>query len=191
MQLPRVRTGLLRHNLDNQVLIYDSANERVHLLDPTTACVMQLLEEGWTTEGIAVEAASRLQATPIDGFLPLAIEELRVAGLLVEPVTVSSIPVDVTRRELMRKAAVVGATALLVPAIMTLTASPGYAAGTNTVAQCGVCTATLQCQGGLTCDPASVGPSVCGGGGKRAAGVTCTGNGQCCSGTCTGAGTCA
>ena len=45
-----IRPGLLRHRLDDQVLVYDARENRVHLLDLTTGWVLELLEEGRNTE---------------------------------------------------------------------------------------------------------------------------------------------
>jgi hypothetical protein len=180
MRLPRIRSGLLTHQLDDQFLIYDRRVDRVHLLDPTTASVLVLLQEGgWTAEGIAVEAAERLGTSPAAGFLPLAIEELRVADLLDEASIESVAPIDANRRDMLRKVAMAGATAMLVPVITTLTATNGYSQGTGTAATCSACTQSSQCQGGLTC-----GTSGACGSNLFAAGTTCSASSECCSNNC-------
>lgn len=127
--LPRVRPGLLRHRLDEQVLVYDPGDDKVHLLDPTTACVLDLLEEGkWSADRIMEEVARRVNVTPSEALLSLSLDELRKADLLdgrtapLAPVT------DVRRREMLRKLGLAGAAALLIPAITTITATPAYAA---------------------------------------------------------------
>ena len=126
--LPRVRPGLLRHRLDDQVLVYDPGDDKVHLLDPTTACVLDLLEEGkWSADRIMEEVARRVNVTPSEALLSLSLDELRKADLLdgrtapLAPVT------DVRRREMLRKLGLAGAAALLIPAITTITATPAYA----------------------------------------------------------------
>ena len=127
--LPRVRPGLLRHRLDEQVLVYDPRDDKVHLLDPTTACVLDLLEEGgWTAERVAGEVARRLEVDPSEELLALSLDELRKADLLDK--STGSIPpvTDLRRREMLRKVGLAGAAALLIPAITTLTATPAMAA---------------------------------------------------------------
>lgn len=126
--LPRVRPGLLRHRLDEQMLVYDPGDDKVHLLDPTTACVLDLLEEGkWSASRIMEEVARRVNVTPSEALLSLSLDELRKADLLdgrtapLAPVT------DVRRREMLRKLGLAGAAALLIPAITTITATPAYA----------------------------------------------------------------
>jgi len=156
--LPRVRSGLLRHALDNQVLVYDSRDGHVHLLDPATACVMQLLEEGVTTaDEIISQIAIRLDVSRNAEFLPLALDELRKAGLLdLSAVTAPAPLVEVNRRDMIRRLALTGAAAMLVPAVATLTATPGYAQGSG-------------------CDRAQ---------NKTPNGGECSGNGNCCSNNC-------
>lgn len=181
-----MRSGLLRHPLDKQVLVYDTRDDRVHLLDPTTACVLELLEEGgWTREGIAAEMAVRLDVSPDADLLVLALEELRSADLLDQSETPAVPLVDVTRRELMRKVAFAGAAAVLVPTIASLTATRGYAQGTAAFAAGSACTTNAQCASTNCCN------GICSATGcPQAAGAICTANNQCnaaggcCSGVC-------
>jgi hypothetical protein len=152
--LPRVRTGLLKHPLDKQVMVYDTRWDQVHLLDPTTACVLELLEEGgWTAEGITAELAVRLDIAPNPALLPLAIEQLRKAPLLDEENPASAAYIDVNRRELLRTAAMAGVAALLIPTVATLTATRGYAQGTAPNHGVGnTCTGNSQCISGNCCN---------------------------------------
>jgi hypothetical protein len=129
--LPRVRPGLLRHELDGQVLIYDARDDRVHLLDATTGHVFALLDEGGRTrEGIVGELASRMNALESDSLLQLSLEELRKADLLDNGTAHVTAMSDMNRRELLRKLGKAGAAALLIPAIATLTPGTAYAQGT-------------------------------------------------------------
>lgn len=150
--LPRVRAGLLRHSLDEQVLVYDSRDDRVHLLDPTTACVMELLEEGgWTEPKIIPEVARRLNIAPNADLVALAIDQLGTTGLLDKSSAAPARLVDVNRREMVRKLAFTGAAALLVPAVATLTATRGYAQGSFLGLAGSPCTYDGNCQSGNCC----------------------------------------
>jgi len=159
--LPRVRPGLLRHRLDDQVLVYEPGNDKVHLLDPTTACVLDLLEEGkWSADRIMGEVARRVNVASSEALLELSLDELRKADLL-DGGTASLAPVtDLHRREMLRKVGLAGAAALLIPAITTITATPAYAASLLTAGQ--TCVVGGQCRSGicapipgpgLTCQP--------------------------------------
>lgn len=149
--LPRVRPGLLRHSLDDQILVYDPREDKVHLLDPTTACVLDLLQEGgWSPERMRDEVARRMNVAASEEIVALSLDELRKADLLdtsaspVAPVT------DLARREMLRKVGFVGAAALAIPLITTLTATPAYAVCTGLLTAGQACTSGAQCCSG-TC----------------------------------------
>lgn len=157
--LPRIRPGLLRHHLDEQTLVYDPRDDKVHLLDPTTACVLDMLEEGsWSPARMKEEVARRMNISASDELVSLSMDELRKADLLdatsspVAPVT------DLRRREMLRKVGLAGAAALLIPAITTLAATPAYALS-PCIAETRTCTANNDCCS-LCCDIAG-GTNVC------------------------------
>ena len=148
--IPRVRPGLLRHSMDEQILVYDPREDTVHLLNPTTACVLDLLQEGgWSEERMRDEVARRMKIEPSAELLSLAFDELRKADLLdtsdapIAPVS------DLARREMLRKIGLAGAAALLIPVITTLTASPASAACTGLLTSGQVCTTGTQCCSGI------------------------------------------
>ena len=207
--LPRIRPGLLRHSLDEQVLVYDTSKEQVHLLDPTTAIVLELLETGgWTREGITIEIADRTGVARDPAFLALAIEELRRTGLLDETTEKVAAMAEVTRRDVVKGLAMTGAAAMLLPAIATVTATRGSAQTVANVAACGPCVVNAQCLPPNTCI-SGTGGNRCSGGtnptgalagqsgttpnpegncGQGAAGVAArqaAANSQCCSGSAT------
>lgn len=164
MILPKPKPGLLRHRLDDQVLVYEQSTDAVHLLDSITACVLDLLEEGgWTDEGIKIEISERMGVAPNDGFLPLAIDELRRAGML-EPEN-AVVALDVTRRDALRKIALGGASAMMVPAIATIIASTVNAQSPGGALACQACSPAGSAGG---CAP----PNTCitGTGGNRCSG---------------------
>ena len=186
ISLPRIRSGLLRHPLDQQVLVYDPGTEQVHLLDPTTACVLELLEEGeWSREKIPSEITRRLGVAPDAGYFALALDELRKAGLLDEANRPDPL-VDVTRRDLVKRLALTGAAALLVPAVTTLTATRGYAQGSPVLLANGqacpggnsTCASNLCCNG-FCADTCNVGV----GGACPTGAFQCT-TGFCCNNIC-------
>ncbi|HUQ18289.1 MAG TPA: HPr-rel-A system PqqD family peptide chaperone [Gemmatimonadaceae bacterium] len=128
ISLARMRTDVLRHQLEDQVLVYDPRENAVHLLDPTTACVMDLLIEGGrTVEEITAEVAARTGYEPSPGLIMLALEELRRTKLLDESEAQQK-PLSgavMFRRGMLKKVASAGAATLLVPLIVTM--SPGTA----------------------------------------------------------------
>jgi hypothetical protein len=137
---------LLRHHLDEQSLVYDPREDKVHLLDPTTACILDLLEEGgWSRERMKTEVSRRLNIDATDEIIALSLDELRKADVIesAEPAVT-----DMARRDMLRKVGIVGATALAVPIITTLTATPAYAGCTGRLTQGTTCVRGSQCCSG-------------------------------------------
>jgi hypothetical protein len=154
--LPRVRPGLLRHRLDEQILVYDPRDDKVHLLDPTSACVLDLLEEGgWSSERMIGEVARRLNVAANEDLVALSLDELRKADLLDSGATPVAPMTDLRRRDMLRKVGLAGAAALLIPAITTITAAPAYAQSCRLTPS--ACSLGIQCCSGicvaLKCSP--------------------------------------
>ncbi len=180
--LPRIRSGLLRHPLDGQVLVYDTLTSQVHLLDPATACVLELLDEGRATaQHVTAQLAIRLDIAPDPALLDLALAELHRAGLLDDTEALPSAVTGLNRRETVRKLAMTGAAALLVPTIATLTATRGYAQTSIVGGETGPCTSDAQCGGGLVCCN-----GVCSATCLGVVGDACTADAQCASNNCCG-----
>jgi hypothetical protein len=152
--LPRVKSGLLKHALENQVLIYDTESDRVHLLDPTTACVLELLEQApMSVEGLKDKLSSRLDISASDALIQLAVEQLRNAELIEEGKESPFLQSEVNRRDLIRTVAAAGIATVLVPSIATLTATRGYAQGTAPNHGVGnTCSGPSQCISGNCCN---------------------------------------
>jgi hypothetical protein len=176
MDFPRAKAGLLSHELDKQVVVYDPDGDRVHLLDAPTGQLLKAIQ-GDSAETSKVsdvfEAAGELK----DDMYKVALDELTRADLIEN--APAPLP-DVTRRELFRKIAVIGAGALLVPAVVSMT--PG-----SLLAQ-SACDTRIN-NGNSMCvtnNPPCCAPLVC----KNdnmcyiATGDACTTNQQCFTGMC-------
>jgi len=144
--LPRAKSGLVTHPIDNQVLVYSASEQAVHLLDPTTAAVLDLVQQGgWTREGAAAELRERLGVERSEDLVTLALSELKNVGLLMPAEQSPEIVVD--RREMLRKVAGLGIAAFLIPTIATVTANPAFATSGGTGIACSACGSSTSCQG--------------------------------------------
>jgi hypothetical protein len=163
--LPDVIPGLLTHHLDGQVVAYDAAQDKVHLLDATTGCILNLLsEKTWTEQELLAELNSRIGVVGSSDLLALSIEELAKAEL-IESSPAGTRMTDVSRREAVRRLAAAGIAAAVIPSVLSLTPSTAHAQA-----------------------------SSCSGSSNLPAGCSCSGNGNCASGNCSGivgANTCA
>lgn len=142
-QKPSLRPGLLRHRLDNELLVYDTKEEQVHLLNPTTFAVVEMMEEGIDSETMASRLGAQNNTDAGADILALALDELAKAKLLETSAQMRSplVP-DGTRRQMIQRAAGLGA-ALLIPAIVTLT--PRAASAATNVGIGGACANSFEC----------------------------------------------
>lgn len=146
--LPTVRAELLLHKLDDQTLVYDSLAGRVHLLDRTSGSVLEVLRSPDPTISKALESLPvTVDGASAKALLALSIEELRKADLLAGAPSHNRALPDLTRRRLLKTVTVAGISALLIPAISTLTAVPAQAQG-SCLPIGSPCTATSQCCNG-------------------------------------------
>jgi hypothetical protein len=143
-ELPSLRAGLLRHRLDNELLVYDTRADQIHLLNPSTFAVVEMLEEGVDAETMANRLGSANKTDGAD-ILALALDELAKAKLLESKSSASSIIPDGTRRQMIQRAAGLGA-ALLIPAIVTLT--PRTASAASNLANGAACVSSVECLSG-------------------------------------------
>jgi hypothetical protein len=177
-RLPTVRSGLLSHTLDEQILVYDTTGDRVHLLDPTTALVLDLLRsEGCTYEAVCEEVGVRLQTASGEKVVELAINELHQAGLLDE--TSEKVPglLEMNRRDLVRSLAAAGVAAVAIPAIASLTATIAAAQGQSFRGTGQACGGAASCAPGLSCCGGICQDGLCNG-------ATCVNDTDCFSGLC-------
>lgn len=152
--LPGIRTGLLCNELDGQMLIYNQNADTIHLLDPTTARVFELLQNGARTQEEVVSELPDIDGSRSgDALFDLAIEELRKAELLDERVALAAPIIGISRRELLRKVALTGAAAAIVPTIVTLSATRAFGQG-SCLAKKACCNVNADCCSGK-CDPST------------------------------------
>jgi hypothetical protein len=140
--LPSLRTGLLRHQLLDQVLVYDTEKDKLHLLDGTTATVAELLEKGATAQSIIARLEEQQRTDGGSELLTLALDELAKAELTDGGANALLLVSEVTRREMLQKFAAIGA-AVLIPAVISFTPSTAYAL--SSVACGAACVTSSQC----------------------------------------------
>lgn len=140
-RLPTARPELLCHKLDDELLVYDPKEDQIHLLNAPTYEVLEMLQRGGDREMII----SRLHASrkTAEDMLALAIDELAKAGLLdSKPQAPVSAITDMNRRAMVQRVAI-ATSALLVPAIITL--SPKSASAQSNTPDNSACTTSSQC----------------------------------------------
>jgi hypothetical protein len=143
--LPGIRAGLLCNELDGQMLIYNQHADTIHLLDPTTARVFELLQRGARTKEEVVNQLLDIEGSrPGAALFDLAIHELRKAELLDQRAPSAAPMIGISRRELLRRITLTGAAAAIIPTIVTLSATRAYGQG-SCLAKKECCTVDAEC----------------------------------------------
>ena len=111
----------------NEVLIYDSSINKVHVLTPVASAVWKNSDGNTSVSEISRKLEAELQNDGGDNLTWLALEELEKSGLLESPL---NIPQNVvSRRSMMKTAAAIAA----LPLVTTIIApTPALALSRNT-----------------------------------------------------------
>jgi len=119
-------------NVGSETLVYDERSHRAWCLNRSAACIWRLSDGRSTVAEIAARAAMELGSPISSELVLLTLAELREKELL-HAESVTDLPQDISRREMIGKAGL--AAAALLPLIASLTAPPAAAqsgsVGTN------------------------------------------------------------
>jgi hypothetical protein len=132
LALPTARSkGLVVENLGDETLIYDLESDELHHLNPTAAAVFVRCDGQTTSAELASGVAQRLGEPVSAEAVREAVEQLAERGLLTQAPSTGP---GVSRREVVRKAAVVGAGAAVAGPVIKSIVAP-----TPAMAQSGEC----------------------------------------------------
>ena len=139
--------GLAIEELDGELLIYDLETDKAHCLNGEAATVWRLCDGSRSVEELASGVAPDAPKDVAEEMALHALSELGKRRLLVGDV--SETGSGVSRRELFRKLALVGAAGLAIPAVKSIVA-PTAAQAATCLPPGAICTASAQCCSG-TC----------------------------------------
>src|SRR5436190_8666718 len=142
--LPAARSeGLVVEHLAGETLVYDLERDEAHHLNPTAAAVFALCDGRTTASQMVAAVAQRLGQ-------PVSAETVREAvGQLAERELLTHAPAiepGVSRREVVRKEAIVGAGAAVAGPVIKSIVAP-----TPAMAQSGGCSTDSDCPPGRCC----------------------------------------
>lgn len=148
MKLPEIRRNLLVQELNDEVLIYDSAVNKSYCLNSTAKTVFNACDGKNTFED--------LKSHLPENVIYLSLDELKrnnlLAGNYVSPF------VGMNRREVIKKVGL--ATIVALPAISSLVAPSSANAASGGLALYAACSSSSQCSTG-NCQSGNDGPSIC------------------------------
>ena len=149
--VPRARQDrLVVQETGNETVIYDEQRNRIHRLNPTAALVWRHCDGQRTADNIAGVVQSTLGSPVTEEMVWHALGRLEEARLLQEPLVRPEAFTHITRRQMLRKAAVVGGATLLLPVVQSMIApTPAMAMSIGCATRGQAATATRPCCNGL------------------------------------------
>lgn len=155
-------TNLVVEELHNEILIYDSENVQASCLNPTAALVWKYADGKTSVSEIASKMSVDLGSKVDPRVVYYALEQLDKRNLVIERGTMPTQYKQMSRRDFLVKAGIVGA-AVMIPVIIAVTAPTPAMANT-----CGPCTqpntpnaSSCTNQGPGVCPPNCNSSSVC------------------------------
>jgi hypothetical protein len=158
--LPAARSeGIIRKEVDGELLVYDLERNKAHCLNPTAALIWILCNGQTDIPELAISLSKAL-GTPVDEtVIQLALKQLSADHLLAETYDASlAIANGLSRRALVRR---LGLAAALLPLITTITAPTASAAGSGCGGACVPDGGAGGCSLGCTCQATGPGTGVC------------------------------
>lgn len=125
--------GLVVTELHDEVLVYDLERHRAHCLNTTAALVFRKCD-GRTSVRQMADALTAGSARTREATVWLALQKLEKSRLLAAPIPAAESGVGLSRREVLRRAAVLSG--LLLPAITSVVAPTPAEAAATCVSSC-------------------------------------------------------
>jgi hypothetical protein len=144
----RRQSGLIIKEMDDEVLIYDTENDKAHCLNQTAALVWQHCDGQSTPAQMSARMSRQLGNRVDEQVVWFALRQLSRDGLLEEKVTPppAFVLAGLNRREMVR---VLGLAAVVAVPLVTSIVAPTAVQAATCLASGQSCTGSAQCCSGL------------------------------------------
>jgi len=141
------QSGLILRELENEILIYDTENNKAHCLNETAALVWQQCDGHATPAEISRTLSRQLGTTIDERVVWFALKQLSRDHLLEEDLTPPAVfTVGLNRREMVR---VLGLAAVVAVPLVTSIVAPTPAQAATCLPSGASCTNSAECCSGL------------------------------------------
>jgi hypothetical protein len=140
---------LLIEEIAGELLVYDVARDRAHCLNPSAAAIWKHCDGNRSTHDLASHLFPSLSRKEGEQLVGLGIERLRRRRLLQEAEGGS--PVDLSRRDLVKRIATVAAAAGIMAPLVSSIVAPTPARAVSCAGMGGACVTSVECCTGLVC----------------------------------------
>lgn len=136
--------------MGDETVIYDEQRNQIHRLNQTAALVWRHCDGQQTAAELARTVQNELGSPMTEEMVWLALDRLEKGHLLQEKLERPEADGHVTRRQMLRKAALVGGAALLLPVVQSMVApTPAMAMSLGCATRGQVARGSRQCCAGL------------------------------------------
>lgn len=150
-------TSVLVENVENEILIYDLENAQANCLNQTAALVWEYADGKSSASQIAKRVSAKLGVPVSEQVVWYALDQLQHKNLLQEPVQMPANVATMSRRDFMKRAAMVGAV-VAIPTVIAIAAPKAAEAG-SCLAGGQMCTPGACCAAtGAACVPGTICP---------------------------------
>ncbi len=139
------RNAILEQNMDDELVLYDTLNDKANLLNRTAALIWQQCDGKSTPREIAARVSLQLGAPVDESVVWYTLNQLSDKNLLQTSVAMPHPFQHLTRRDFLR-AGLVGA-AVVLPVVVTMTA-PKVSQAASCVASAEPCDSSTNCCSG-------------------------------------------
>ena len=121
--VPQARHDRLAvQKLGDETIIYDEQRNHIHRLNPTAALVWRHCDGRRTAGDLALVVQGELGSPVTEEMIWLALDRLEKEHLLQDRLVRPEEALQITRRQMLRKAALVGGATLLLPVVQSMVA---------------------------------------------------------------------
>ena len=130
---PKARQDqLVVEQVGDETIIYDEQRNHIHRLNQTAALVWRLADGRRAVGDLAIMLQDELASPVTEEVVWLALDRLEKAHLLQEKLTRPEAALQITRRQALKRAALVGGMTLLLPVVQSIVApTPAMAASVS------------------------------------------------------------
>lgn len=148
------KENLVVHEVARETLIYDLNTHKAHCLNRSAAIIWGLCDGKSSVSGIALSLPN-YELPASEEVVLLALAQLEKASLLQATPAGRGRAYSTTRRALLKRAAIVGAAGVLLPAVVSMVA-PTAASAATCAPLGGTCSTVADC-----CPPATACSGIC------------------------------
>lgn len=141
---------LVVQELGDETIIYDEQRNHIHRLNRTAALIWRHCDGRRTASDLAGVLKDELGSPATEEMVWLALDRLDKEHLLQERLVRPEMAMQITRRQMLRKAALVGGATLLLPVVQSMVApTPAMAMSFGCATRGQTASDTRPCCGGL------------------------------------------